>query len=151
MLGIAACESTLDISEGNHELGAAVIAGDVTKVKKLLAAGADPNAEVTFTKSTFNRGRALDSRVLLAAVVYRHPRIVDFLIQHNVDLRMYWNAFAICAAVNTGQSKVVAALIKAGIDVNPTFTCIHRLSPLESAQRRGFRDIEYMLVVAGAR
>lgn len=148
---LAACNSAPNVSQGSQELGAAVIAGDLKEVKALLATGADPNSEVSFTKPTFNRGRELDTRVLLAAVVYRHPEIVDMLIRHNVALKMYWNAFAICAAVNTRQGKVVAALIKAGIEVNPNFTCIRGLSPLESAQQRGFGEIEYMLVVAGAK
>jgi len=132
------------------ELGAAVITGDTAKVQALLSIGADPNAEVSFTRSNFNRGKELHTRVLLAAVVYRHPKIVDLLIQHNVSLKMYWNAFVICAAVNTGQDQIVSALIKAGIEVNPNFSCIRGLSPLESAKRRGYLDIVKLLTDAGA-
>ena len=131
-------------------LGKAVIAGDVEKVQALLSAGADANAEVSFTRPDWNRGEEWNTRVLVAAIVYQHPKVVDLLLRHKVSFDMYHNAFAICPAVNSGQSLVVLDLIKAGIDVNPKFTCIRGLSPLESAKQRHYDGIVKMLVEAGA-
>ena len=132
-------------------LGEAVILGDAKKVEALLSAGADVNERIAFTLPTWNRGRESRTRVLVAAIVYGRPEVVDVLLRHKPSFLMFHNAFAICSAVNSGQTKVVAALIKAGIDVNPDFTCIRRLSPLESARRRGRDKIAQMLVEAGAK
>jgi len=134
---------------GRQEIGVAVIAGDLEKVKALLTAGADPNAEVSFTHPRWNRGNEWNTRVLVAAIVYRHPKVVDLLLRHKVSFKMHLNAFAICPAVNSRQGGVVAALIKAGIEVDK-IGCIRQLTPLASAKRRGYREIIELLVEAGA-
>ncbi len=146
-LGLAACASQ---PKSSQELGVAAITGDVAKVKALLSAGADPNAEVSFTAPVWNRGEEWNTRVLVAAIVYRSPKVVDLLLRHKVSFDMYHNAFAICPAVNSRQPQIVAALIKAGIEVNPNFTCIRGLTPLESAKRRRNPEIVKLLVEAGA-
>lgn len=63
--------------------------------------------------------------------------------------KMHLNAFAICPAVNSRQHRIVAALIKAGIEVDK-IGCIRQLTPLASAKRRGYREIIELLVEAGA-
>ena len=123
-------------AQRNQKLGAAIIEGDTEKAKALLSAGADPNAEISFTRKRWNRGRESNTRVLVAAIVYRRSEIVYALLDRGVSFAEHDNAFAICPAVNSAQVEIVAALIKAGIDVNPSFTCIRRLTPLESAKRR---------------
>ena len=145
--GLAACAAQ---PKSSQELGVAVIAGDVAKVKTLLSAGADPNAEVSFTRPRWNRGEEWNTRVLVAAIVYRHPKVVDLLLRYKVSFKMYHNAFAICPAVNSRQRQIVAALIKAGIEVNTYFKCIRGLTPLESAKRRRYPEIINLLVDAGA-
>ncbi len=161
VFGLSACASQ---EQRSQELGAAIINGDTEKAKALLSAGADPNAEVSFTRKRYNRGRETYTRLLVAAIVYRRSEIVYALLDRGVSFAEHDNAFAICPAVNTAQVKIVAALIKAGINVNPSFTCIRRLTPLESAKRRLSRlsesaerkrrrlsDIIKMLVEAGAK
>lgn len=137
--------------DSRQTLGAAIIAGDVETAKKLLSAGADPNAEVSFTRPDWNRGREWDTRVLVAAIVYRHSEIVEALLKRGVSFKLRHNAFAICPAVNSGQTEIVAALIKAGIEINPGFGCIRGFTPLESAERRSNREIVDLLLKAGAR
>ncbi len=103
-----------------------------------------------FINYQWNRGKEWRTSVLVAAIVYRHPKIVNLLLQNKPSFDRYYNAFAICPAVNSGQTSIVQALIKAGIDINPDFSCIRGLSPLGSAKRRGYPEIVKMLVEAGA-
>ena len=143
--------STTEVSRSSTTtLGEAVILGDAQKVEALLSAGADVNERIAFTLPPWNSGREWRTRVLVAAIVYERPEVVDVLLRHKPSFLMFDNGFAICPAVNSGQTKVVAALIKAGIDVNPDFTCIRELSPLESARRLGLDEIAQMLIEAGA-
>ena len=137
--------------DNSQTLGAAIIAGDVETAKKLLSAGADPNIEVSFTRPNWNRGKQWNTRALVAAIVYRHSEIVETLLKRGVSFELRNNAFAICPAVNSDQTEIVAALIKAGIEVNPVFSCIRGLTPLESAKRRSTPEIVDLLLKAGAR
>ena len=126
-LGLAACAFQ---PQSSQELGVAVIAGDVAKVKALRSAGADPNAEVSFTRPDWNRGEEWNTRVLVAAIVYRHPKVVDLLLRHKVSFAMYHNAFAICPAVNSRQPQIVAALNKGWYRGQPIFYLYQRINAL---------------------
>ena len=101
-----------------------------------------------FSEMKFPNPKEDDANILSGFLVHIY---VDELLRRGVNFNWRQNALAICAAVNTYQREIVVALIKAGIDVNPYFTCIRRLTPLKSAQWRGYTDIVKILKQAGAK
>ncbi len=132
-------------------MGEAVVAGHTDVVRNLLAQGANPNSMYSFTHPRFNGGREYRGSVLVTAIVFRHPEVAHVLLEKGIDFDNTANAFAICPAVNTRQPEIVAALIKAGIEVNPRFKCIRNYSPIQSALRRRYHEISDMLLKAGAK
>jgi ankyrin repeat protein len=99
---------------GQSELVHAAEIGDVTKVRALLDAGANPNLPKTFS-------------ALEAAAAAAYPKVVEELLKHRPDVnqrdsagRTALNALGQSAVGRPGENaaEVARLLIKAGADVN---------------------------------
>lgn len=95
---------------------AASFAGHHRIVMKLLASGADPNAQ-----------DADGSRVLEVATTYDHPRVVKILLEHGADVNAeggeYGNAPIVASSDN--NMEIMEILLEHGADVNAQGDSFH--------------------------
>jgi ankyrin repeat protein len=111
--------------------------GDVTKVTRLLASGADPNIEFEGTSA------------LCAAAGEGHSVVVSLLIKHGANVNHHETRPPLSAAVEGGHAYVVSILLQHGAD----YTVVDRstgYTPMQVAQIKGYGDIKRLLVAAGA-
>jgi ankyrin repeat protein len=158
------------------ELRAAAWAGDVEQARRLVARGADVNAEDDTQQSAY-----------LVATSEGHLELLELALASgaDVDAKDSWNGTGLIRAAERGHHLVVGRLVRAGIDrdhVNRIgYQAIHEavwfgadeadelatvrvlvaggvqldrpsgqegLTPLEMARQRGFRSLERVLVAA---
>jgi quinoprotein dehydrogenase-associated probable ABC transporter substrate-binding protein len=157
----------------NEELGNAIVAGDVERVRYLLGHGADGNATLLdgttpLTNATrFGFGDVVDA--LLAGKVYANgtdishwtplmyaawiddASIVNMLVKAGAKLEAADNdgLTPLGVAAQNGKSKSLEALVAAGADVNQPIGQAH-YTPLMLASIAGSADIAQLLIKHGA-
>lgn len=151
---------------------------NVAAAKALIDAGADVNARDQIHDSpylyagargynailqmTLEHGASLTSTnryggtALIPAAERGHVETVNMLIAAGVDVNhvnnLHWTALLEAILLGNGGARhtaIVQALIKAGADVN--LADGDGVTPLSHARQRGYKDIEALLVRAGAR
>ena len=138
-------DSGIDMSYGQTPLMYAAGNGHLGPVKTLIKAGADVN--LVRNKIT----------ALLLAVSYGHYKCVEFLIDAGTNVNVTDPSVTppLICAVRAGDTennkKIIDLLIKAGADVNITFTDKNgTTSPLAEAAKLGSSPVQSKLIEAGA-
>ncbi len=131
----------------------AIVDGDVEQLEALLHAGADANAEVSFSHPDFAGGNMVKRRLLVVAAVYGNPRVVDALVRNGATPTLSGNDFAICPAAAFGYQAVVRILLEAGASPSPPRKCGKdgNQSPLHIARARGHTAVAELLETAGSK
>ncbi|MBK8147633.1 MAG: ankyrin repeat domain-containing protein [Acidobacteria bacterium] len=127
----------------HEKLDNAIIDGDLDRIKYLLSSGANVNGWYSHRFPP-----------LYTAAMRGHKEIAEFLIENGarLDKGDSWGKTPLMAAVFYNHSEVVKLLIEKGADV-----CIssnggtgEKQSALDVAVDKGYRDIETLLINAGA-
>ena len=113
----------------------AALAGDVVKIRKALAKGADPNCHTSPGRST---------ALMLAATNGTLASVMALLNKNaNVNSRDSAGATALMFAAMSGKAEVVKALLKKGAD--PKIRAENGRVALDLAQEAGKKDVVEIL------
>ncbi|EXC95397.1 ankyrin repeat family protein [Acinetobacter baumannii 1051830] len=163
---------------GSTALMVATIANNIHAAHMLIEAGADVNAKdniqdspylyagaqgyLKILRMTLMHGADLKSTnryggtALIPAAERGHVETVRTLIAAGVNINhvnnLGWTALLEAIILGNGKSnyqQIVALLLKAG--ANPNLADKDGITPLQHARTRGYREIEKLLLVAGAK
>lgn len=123
------------------QLVAAAKKGDAAAVRRLLAAGADPNAPAP------DDWGVLETPVW-GALIARSPEVIRALGEGGADLNDGFPSTPLCVAVNIRNLELLRALVEAGADVNRGDRSYH--TPLLTAVIEGYADVIEELLKLGA-
>ncbi len=136
----AAGQDLEDVIPLEQQLAAAIDSGSVVAVRRVLAAGADPNAPHEGTTP------------LVRAVRRGKSYVVDLLCREGAQVSTSdsegWTP--LLWAIDRGEERVVRVLLKQGADANATEPR-HGLSALQAACGRGESSLAGLLLAHGAR
>jgi ankyrin repeat protein len=124
----------------SRQLVAAISKGDVAKVRKLLAAGADPDAPDPSDDG-------FDPPVMVATVA-RKPEVIRLLAKAGADLNAGFPDTPLTLAAGWGHLELTRALIEGGADVNRPDD--GGQTPLGEAVGKKHLDVIAALLEAGA-
>jgi hypothetical protein len=123
----------------------ACVRGNVELVRIMVAAGADVNASNQY-----------GGNCIIPAAERGHVEVVREMLKTKIRVnhvnRLGWTALLEAIILSDGgprHQEIVALLLAHGAD--PNIADSHGMTPLAHARRRGYREIEAMLVKAGAK
>ncbi|WQO32033.1 ankyrin repeat domain-containing protein (plasmid) [Microvirga lotononidis] len=156
---IATHGNRIEVARALIEAGADVNAKDRINDSPYLYAGARGHLEIL--KMTLAHGADLKSTnryggtALIPAAERGHVDTVRTLIEAGVDVdhvnNLGWTALLEAIILGTGgerHQQIVELLVKAGADIN--LADRDGVKPLQHARSRGYREIEAILIAAGA-
>ena len=135
---------TIDLTK-DTDLLSAINAQDLTRVRQLLAAGANPNARtpegkpvihaallrigdqtLPILEALVDAGADVNSTYhtftpLMLAAATKQEKLVDFLLVHGADVNAQQERTALMFAAESGDTAIAQKLIQAGADVNKNY------------------------------